>query len=134
MSQDTPQEDRLRRMQQLQTDMGRYLDQMARHINSAPSDRQDGPLLETHFLGQNYRLTLACQSEGQRRFVVSMLEPWAQTLVVGRLLRTGRARVFAHGVALFSDYLLHEGLFEEFCRDIKESLALCACGDSKMMD
>ncbi|MBU1002841.1 MAG: hypothetical protein KKE73_09990 [Proteobacteria bacterium] len=114
--------------------MGRYLDEMANHIGKAAGDEQDEALLTTHFLGQNYSLALSCQARGLRRFVVRMQEPWPQTLVIGRLLPNGRARVFDHGVALFSDYLLHEGLFEEFCRDLKESLALCACGDPKMID
>jgi len=107
---------RLSCAQSLTTDLGLYMD------GSHPANGHKDLMPKSHFWGQGYSLTLTCQARGLRRFVISMQEPWPHTAVIGRLEKSGKARVFAHGVLLLTDYLIHEGLFEEFSHDLSKAL------------
>lgn len=116
-------------VQRFIADLGLYLDEMARHIKKPPQGitrDKTTLLLTTEMRGKRYRLNLACQAWGLRRFVVAMQEPWPHTFVVGRLKGNNRARAYSHGMALLYHYLESEGLIAEVHRDIRECLALSA--------
>lgn len=107
-------------------DLCRFLNIMAGRIAGGKAADASGHLLETRFLGQSYSVSLVCCSQGLQRFMAFMEEPCAEQFLLGRLARDGTARVSEYGVWLFLGYLLSQGLFHDFRRDLSESLELCA--------
>lgn len=109
-------------------DLDRYLAVMASRIDIRCPVAGQEFLLETSMVGSRYNVTFVCQARGQRRLMAVMTEPYAARFLLGRVLPDGSSRIISNGALIFFDYLWHEGLFQDFRRDLSESLALCDMG------
>lgn len=107
------------------SDLDRYLAAMVRRIDIGGSAGHSGFLFETSIVSSRYSATFVCQARRQHRLMVIMTEPYAARFLLGRVLPDGSSRIVSNGVLTFFDYLWHEGLLQDFCRDLSESLSLC---------
>ncbi|MBU4243142.1 MAG: hypothetical protein KUA35_02100 [Pseudodesulfovibrio sp.] len=105
-------------------DLDRYLAAMVSRIDIRGSSSNSGFLFETSIVSTNYAVTFVCQARRQHRLMVFMTEPYAARFLLGRVLPDGSSRIISNGALIFFDYLWHEGLFQDFCRDLSESLSL----------
>jgi hypothetical protein len=81
------------------------------------------PLAECVLAGTGYELSIYCRNRGIRPFLADMRRPWPRKHYLGRLYRDGTGHVFEHGLRVFFNLLLEEGVLSAFIDDLASAVA-----------